>query len=249
MFGKTVRSFGLTNVATVFIVEDMRSVWRTLDREVVRDVLALVAADMVIGASFGAIAVAAGLPLWLPSALSLLVFAGGAQFLAVGVIAAGGSPIAAVFGGLLLNARHLPFGLAMGDMIGPGRLVRLVGSHLMTDESVAFAMAQRDPVRGRAAYWVTGTVLFVAWNVGTVAGAVAGTAIGDPAALGLDAAFPAALLALVLPGLRDPETRWAALLGAAIALVASPFLPPGLPLLLALGGLVAVPRQRRAVAA
>lgn len=218
--------------------------WRTLDREVVRDVLALAAADVVIGASFGAIAVSAGLPLWLPCALSLLVFAGGAQFLAVGVIAAGGSPLAAVFGGLLLNARHLPFGLAIGDLVGRGRLGRLVGSHLMTDESVAFAMAQRDQVRGRAAFWATGTVLFVVWNLGTAAGALAGTAIGDPAALGLDAAFPAALLALVLPGLKDRDTRRAALLGAAVALAASPFLPPGVPLLLALAGLVvAVPRR------
>ncbi|HEU5472868.1 MAG TPA: AzlC family ABC transporter permease [Actinophytocola sp.] len=223
----------------------MRSLWRTLDRSLVRDVLAVAAAVAAVGMSFGAIAVSAGLPAWQPVLLSVLVFAGGSQFLAVGVIAAGGAPLAAVLGGLVLNARHLPFGLAIGGTIGRGRLL---GSHLMTDESVAFALAQRDPARARTAYWTCGVALFTAWNLGTVAGVLVGSAIGDPAAFGLDAAFPAALLALVLPGLRDPATRRPALLGGAIALAASPFLPPGVPVLLALAGLVAVPRRRAVLA-
>lgn len=210
-----------------------------------RDVLAIAAAVAVIGMSFGAIAVSSGLPWWVPVALSALVFAGGAQFLAVGVVAAGGGPIAAVLGALLLNARLLPYGLAITGMIGRGRLAKLIGSHLITDETVAFAVAQPDRERGRAAFWLCGAALFTAWNVGTVAGVLAGQAIGDPEAFGLDAAFPAALLALVLPSLRGAAVLRPALLGAAIALAASPFLPPGVPLLLALAGLVAVPRKER----
>lgn len=222
----------------------MRSIWRTIDRALVRDVLAIAAAVAVIGTSFGAIAVTSGLPAWLPPALSALVFAGGAQFLAIGVLAAGGGPIAAVLGGLLLNARLLPYGLAIADRIGRGRLARLAGSHLITDETVAFAIAQSDRERSRAAYWLCGVALFVCWNLGTVAGVLAGRAIGDPDAFGLDAAFPAALLALVLPSLRGPGTVRPALLGAAIALATSPFLPPGVPLLVALAGLVAMPRRK-----
>lgn len=88
----------------------------TVDRSLVRDVAAIAAAAGVIGASFGAIAVAAGLSVWLASLMSMLVFAGGAQFMAVGVVAGGGSPVAAVLAGLLLNARHLPFGLAIADV-------------------------------------------------------------------------------------------------------------------------------------
>lgn len=216
----------------------MRSIWRTLSSTHRRDLLALVSAIAVIGASFGAIAVAAGLPWWMPSALSVLVFAGGSQFMVVGVVAAGGGMVAAVLGALVLNIRHLPFGLAIGDIMGRGWLARLVGSHLMIDESVAFAMAERDPRRARAVYWACGIAAFVMWNLGTVAGALAGQVIGDPDALGLDAAFPAALLALVLPVLRNSRTRNAALLGAAIALAATPFVPAGVPVLLALGGLV-----------
>jgi 4-azaleucine resistance transporter AzlC len=222
----------------------MRSIWRTIDQVLIRDVLAIAAAVAVIGASFGAITVTSGLPWWLAPALSMLVFAGGAQFLAVGVIAAGGGPIAAVFGALLLNSRLLPYGLAIADTIGKGWLARLIGSHLVTDETVAFAIGQPSRQRGRAAFWLCGVALYVFWNLGTIAGVLAGQAIGDPAAFGLDAAFPAALLALVLPSLRDAATARPALLGAAIALAASPFLPAGVPLLLALAALVAVPRKK-----
>lgn len=227
----------------MFIVEDVRSIWRTIDRSLLRDILALAAAVCVVGASFGTISVAAGLPWWMPTAMSVLVFAGGAQFLAVGVIAAGGSPIAAVLGGLILNVRHLPFGLAVGHVIGNGWLARLVGSHLLIDESVAFALAQRDPERSRAAYWTCGVSLFITWNVGVLAGALAGQVIGDPGAFGLDAAFPAGLLALLLPSLREQTVLRPALVGGAIALATSPFLPPGVPVLLALVGLVCVPRK------
>jgi 4-azaleucine resistance transporter AzlC len=223
----------------------MRSIWRTIDGLLVRDVLAIAAAVAVTGASFGAIAVSSGLPWWVPPVMSVLVFAGGAQFLAVGVVAAGGGLVAAVLGALVLNSRLMPYGLAIAGTMGRGRAARFIGSHLVTDETVAFAIAQPDRERGRAAFWLCGVLLYLGWILGTIAGVLAGQAIGDPSAFGLDAAFPAALLALVLPSLRDSSVIRPALLGAAIALAASPFLPPGVPLLLALGGLVVVPRKER----
>jgi 4-azaleucine resistance transporter AzlC len=217
----------------------MRSIWRTLDAALRRDLLAIVLAIAVVGVSFGAIAVSTGLPWWMPSLLSVLVFAGGSQFMVIGVVAAGGGLVAAVLGALLLNARHLPFGLAVGDIMGRGLAARLFGSHLLIDESVAFAMAQKDPARSRAVFWALGSAAFVVWNLGTLAGALAGQGISDTDAFGLDAAFPAALLALVLPSLRgNPRTRNAALLGAAVALATTPFLSAGVPVLLALAGLV-----------
>jgi 4-azaleucine resistance transporter AzlC len=212
-------------------------VW-TIDRALVRDVAALGAASAFVGVSYGAIAVAAGLPAWLVVAMSLLVFAGGAQFLAVGLISAG-NPVAAVFAGLLLNARHLPFGLAVADVVGRGFATRLVGAHLMVDESVAFALAQSDGRRRRRAYWLTGATLFVAWNTGTLAGIVLAGSVGDPDTFGLDAAFPAGLFALLMTTLREPRPRRVALIGAAVAVLATPLLPAGLPVLLALVGLVA----------
>lgn len=222
----------------------MRSFFRTpypLSTATLRDIALVCVADAIVGASFGAIGVSGGLPLWVPVVMSVVVFAGGSQFAAVGVALAGGGPFAAAATGLVLNARMLPFGFTVADVLA-GRPLwqRLLGAHLMTDESVAFTLRQQDPRARRAAYWICGIALFVVWNLAVLVGAAAGGLIGDTDALGLDAAFPAVLLALVLPSLADRDTRNAALAGAVVAVAATPFLPPGLPVLLALTGLLLV---------
>jgi predicted branched-subunit amino acid permease len=229
----------------------MRSFWRTArgrvrgDGGLLRDIGLVCLAVGIVGVSFGAIAVSGGQPAWVPLAMSPAVFAGGAQFAALYIVLGGGGPAAAVLAGLVLNARLLPFGFAVGDVLDLPWPARLAGSHLVVDESVAFALAERDPARRRAAFLTCGILLFVAWNLGTVAGVLAGKAVGNPRALGLDAASPMVLLTLVLPALREPRARRAALAGAAIALAATPFLPGGLPLLLALLGLAAAGRPGR----
>ncbi|MEE4546055.1 AzlC family ABC transporter permease [Streptomyces sp. V4-01] len=224
----------------------MRSIWRTPERDLVRDIALVCLADALVGASFGAISVGLGLPLWLPMLLSVVVFAGAAQFIFVGIVGAGGNPLAAVVAGLLVNARHVPFGFAVGDVFGSGWLRRLAGSHLMVDETVAFTLAQDEPRRRRLAYWGCGAGLFASWNAGVAAGAFGGRAVGDTDAFGLDAAFPAVLLALVLPSLAQarPAARAAAAAGAAIALAATPFVPAGVPVLLALAAVALGVRGR-----
>jgi 4-azaleucine resistance transporter AzlC len=204
-------------------------------------------ASGVIGLSFGAISVAGGLPVWVPMVMSLTVYAGAAQFSAVGVLLAGGGSLAAVTTGLLLNTRTAAFSLAVADLLGPGRAARLLGAHLVTDETVAFALAQPDPERRRAAFWISGLGLFAVWNAGVATGALAGTALGDTTVYGLDAAFPAVLVALVLPTLRkDTRLRRPAALGALLALAATPVVPAGLPVLLALTGLLLYGREEAA---
>ncbi|MFI8193012.1 AzlC family ABC transporter permease [Streptomyces sp. NPDC085946] len=229
----------------------MRSVQRTfpwagLDPGLLRDVALVCLAGGVVGVSFGAIAVAGGLPVWVPVVMSLVVYAGSAQFSAVGVLLAGGGPLAAAATGLLLNTRTAAFSLAVAGDIGRGRLTRLLGAHLVTDETVAFTLARSGPAR-RTAFWVSGLALFAVWNTGVLAGALAGDALGDTARYGLDAAFPAVLVALVLPALRgDRAVRRSALLGAAVALAVTPVVPAGVPVLLALAGLVLHGRGRAA---
>ncbi|MFJ3665796.1 AzlC family ABC transporter permease [Streptomyces sp. NPDC090106] len=218
----------------------MRTVWRTrLPADLVRDASLVWLASGIVGVSFGAIAVAGGLPVWVPVVMSLFVYAGSAQFSAVGVLLSGGGPFAAAVTGLLLNTRTVAFGLAVADVLGRGRLARLLGAHLVTDETVAFALAQSDPLRRRTAFWVSGLGLFAVWNTGVLAGALAGGALGDTARYGLDAAFPAVLVALVLPALRqDAAVRRSAVLGAGVALAVTPLVPAGVPVLLALAGLL-----------
>lgn len=237
-------SFGLTNdnlLCSFYTV--IRSIWRTPEKDLadlLRDIALVCVADALVGVSFGAIAVGLGLPLWLPMLMSVVVFAGAAQFLFIGIVGAGGNPVAALAAGLLVNVRHVPFGFAVGDVLtGTGWLRRIAGSHVMVDETVAFTLAQRTPARRRTAYWLCGAGLFTAWNLGVVAGAFGGRAVGDTDAFGLDAAFPAVLLALLLPSLDRAGNRRAALAGVAVALVTTPFLPAGLPVLLALAGVAA----------
>jgi branched chain amino acid efflux pump len=209
----------------------------------VRDALALALAVGVVGVSFGALATAAGVPMPLTIAMSLLVLAGGAQFLAVAVIAAGGSPLAAVAGGLLLNMRHLPFGLAVANVVGDRWPARVLGAHILIDESVAFTRARGRGARARRAYWTCGILLATLWNAGTVLEVLAGSTIPDPRVFGVDAAFPAALLALLLPALRRPDARRVGLAAAVLAVATTPFLAPGLPVLTGLLGLGAAGRK------
>jgi 4-azaleucine resistance transporter AzlC len=213
------------------------SIYRTLSGGTLRDIALAGLAVWFTGLSYGAIAVASGFPLWVPAAQSVLVLAGASEFLFIGIVAAGGNPIAAALGGLLVNARHLPYGLALPDVTGRGWR-RLLGSHVMNDESVVFALAQEDLPRKRAAYWACGLSMLLCWPAGAVLGALIGGVIRNTGTFGLDAMFPAVILALIGPALRDRVTLRAALIGAVIALATTPFLPVGLPVLLALGALL-----------
>ena len=198
----------------------------------------LAATSGLIAISFGVLARTSGISLAMTCVMSLVVFAGGAQFLAIATIAAGGTPLAAVIGGIVLNARHLPYGLAVAPFLRGPLWKRALSSHVVLDESTALAIAQPTPEFGRLAFYACGCMLFAAWNLGTLAGALAGGAIADPAAFGLDAAFPASMLALLAPLLRRRDVRAAALAGSLIALAATPFTGPGVPILLSAAGVL-----------
>ena len=236
----------------------MGSIRRTLERgplstAVLADIALTCLAVFFVGLSYGAIAVASGFPLWVPAVQSVLVLAGASEFLFVGIVAAGGSPFAAALAGLLVNSRHLPYGLALpagitgAEVTGRGWR-RLLGTHLMNDESVVFALAQEKLRAKRAAYWACGLGVLICWPGGAVLGALAGSAIHDTNAFGLDAMFPAVILALIVKDLRDTAVLRAALAGAAIALAAAPFLPAGLPVLLALAAVLLLVREPPALA-
>jgi len=205
----------------------------TAPRSPVAASIILGAAVGVFGVSFGVLAVASGLSVAKTCALSLLVFTGASQFAAVGVIGTGGSALAAIGSALLLAARNGAYGLVLApDIRGPWWR-RLVAAQLVLDETTAMATAQPTrPARVRA-FWATGIAVFVCWNIGTLLGALGGGVIGDPAALGLDAAFPAGFVVLMAPHVRRLEGKVAAALGAGIALVLVPLTPPGVPIIAA----------------
>jgi 4-azaleucine resistance transporter AzlC len=200
------------------------------------------------GISFGVLARAADMGVLSPIVMSLATFAGSAQFAAVSIREAGGTVAAAVTAAILLNARYGPIGVSVAPSLKGGRLSRFLHAQLVVDESWALA-ARGD---GRFDHHVlvgAGLTLYVAWVAGTAIGALSGDALGDPAALGLDAAFPALFLALLVPQLRSRESRGAAVVGAAVALALTPFAPPGVPIICASVGCLLGLRTGRARAA
>lgn len=212
-----------------------------------RDAIAIGLATGAYGISYGVLAVAAGLSVAQTCSMSLLVFTGASQFAVVGVIGAGGSVLAALAPALLLAARNGLYGLSLVPVLRGRPLSRAAQSQLIIDESTAMARAQPEPVTAHRAFLATGVSVFVFWNLGTLAGAVLGSGLGDPRALGLDAMFPAAFLALLAPQLSRPAPRIAAIYGALIAVALVPLTPVGVPILAAvLGVLPAMRAMRRA---
>lgn len=213
---------------------------------ILRSSLTLGAAVGVFGVSFGVLAASADVPVPMACAMSLFVFTGATQFAAVSVVASGGSPLSAVGSGLLLGLRHIGYGLALDRTLPRSPRRRLLAAQFLIDESTAMALAQGNPDDGRRAFWATGLSVFGFWNAGTLVGALFGSVLGDPATLGLDAVFPAAFLALLVPLVKTGDGRLAAATGALIALILVPLLAAGLPIVLAAAGAIpaAVVRQR-----
>ncbi|TDQ48484.1 AzlC family ABC transporter permease [Actinorugispora endophytica] len=205
-----------------------------LGRPPVRDGLGVGLAVGFSGLAFGTSAVTAGLSVAQACALSLLAFTGASQFALVGVVAGGGSLVAGALGALLLGGRNTLYGLRLADLLQFRGARRAAAAHGVIDETTAVALAQSGRSDARAGFTATFVTLFALWNATTLVGALATERIGDPAVFGLDAVGPAIFLALLWPRLREGgRTLAVALLGAAIALAATPFLPPGLPVLLA----------------
>ena len=213
-------------------------------KQVINASLTLGAAVGVTALSFGLAAVSAGASVWQACTLSFFTFAGASQFSAMSVVGAGGSPAAAFGGAALLAVRNFVYGLVLAGRVGrddEGRRLslgrRLVAAHFVIDETAAMTTAQSGPRLARTAFWVTALSLFITWNLGTLVGALAGSVL-DTKALGFDAAFPAAFLAMLPAHLRTSRGRAAAATGAVVCLALTPFVPVGVAILVAVVGVL-----------
>jgi len=217
---------------------------------ILRDAVSIGVATGLYAVSFGVLAVAAGCSVAQACVLSVVTFTGASQLTFVSVVAAGGGAAAALPPAILLAGRNGVYGLSLDRVLRRGAWRRAAAAQLVIDESTAMAHAQAEPAAGRRAFFATGLSVFVFWNLGTLAGALAGQGLGDPRDLGLDAIFPAVFLALLAPQLRRPGAVPVAVAGAALALTLVPLTPAGVPVTAA--ALVALPalvrRRRRAAA-
>jgi branched chain amino acid efflux pump len=190
------------------------------------------------GLSFGAVSVETHLNLAQICLLSLVLFSGASQFALVSVISGGGSLFSAVGTALLLGTRNGLYAARINALLRPKGWRRLLMAETTIDESTAMAVTEASAGYAAWAFWATALSVYVLWNLSTIVGALAGNALGSPAATGLDVAGPAAFVALLAPRLSGTRMRLAALASGAIALSTVPFVPVGAPILL--GGLLGV---------
>jgi 4-azaleucine resistance transporter AzlC len=184
------------------------------------------------GISFGLLARTAGMGWLAPIVMSATTFAGSAQFAAVSILGAGGTAAAAVVAAVLLNARYGPIGVSVAPWLEGSTWTRFLHAQMIVDESWAVAAEGGGRFDPRMLVGA-GLTIYAAWIAGTAVGVLGSQVLGDPARLGLDAAFPALFLALLVPQIRDRRALLAAVLGAAIALALTPVAPAGVPIVAA----------------
>ena len=204
---------------------------RTRLRDGARAVAPLSVGALAFGVSFGVLAEAAGMGVVAPLVMSATTFAGSAQFAAASILDDGGGALAAVTAAVLLNARYAALAVTVAPVFHGPRWLRIAQSQLIVDES--WAVAGRDGRYDANILFGAGLLLYAAWVGGTAVGVAAGDVLGDPERLGLDAAFPALFLALLVQYVKSRAAAVAAVAGGAIALALIPLVPAGVPIIAA----------------
>ena len=185
------------------------------------------------GTAFGAASIAAGFSVLQTCLLSLLAFSGASQFAVVGVMGAGGTAIAGIATASLLGVRNMLYGLRMAPLLRVSGLRKVIAAQVTIDESTGVALSQEKlgTEAMKQGFWLTGFGVYFFWNIFTLLGALGAKAMGNPSAWGLDAAVPAAFLGLVWPRLTNKLERALAVCALVLAVLLSPVLSAGLPII------------------
>jgi 4-azaleucine resistance transporter AzlC len=193
---------------------------RRLRRRLAIESLGISLSAGAFGLVYGLAARNGGFSLVETMAMSVFVIAGAAQFAAVGLVAHAVPWPAIVLLTALLNARHLLYSAALAPWVaGRRRLERAAMAQVLTDETFALSVAHFQRV-GRAdipGYWIAAGFVVLPFIAATAIGVVSGQAIPDPATLGLDIVFPAAMAGLGVALVHGRRELVAAVVGAAVA--------------------------------
>jgi predicted branched-subunit amino acid permease len=185
------------------------------------------------GTAFGAASIAAGFSVLQTCLLSLLAFSGASQFAVVGVMGAGGTAIAGIATASLLGVRNMLYALRMAPLLRVSGFKKVIAAQVTIDESTGVALSQEKlgTEAMKQGFWLTGFGVYIFWNIFTLLGALGAKAMGNPSAWGLDAAVPAAFLGLLWPRLTNKLERGLAVSALVLAVLLSPVLSAGLPII------------------
>ncbi len=194
----------------------------------------------VVGVTVAALVVTEDTEPWVAILAAGVVFSATAELAFVAVVAGGGSTAAGVLSGWLVSTRFGLLSITLARALGPGLPARwrALAAFVVIDPNAAVAAAEPGPGDARRSYGVLSFWMAAGYLVGSVAGALLGSRIGDPATVGLDAVFPAVLVAVSAPAWRRREGLVAATIGFAVTLATVELTPGGVPVLLSLTGAV-----------
>lgn len=201
--------------------------WKTEFWAGLKTIAPIIVAAMPIGLVFGAVAASKGLSPLEATLMSAMVFAGGSQFVAMDIWTHPASWTALGFAALLVNIRHVLMGASLGrKMQAFSPLQKYFGVLLMADENWAMSEARAQKTVLTPAYYAGLALLFYCnWVVCSLVGALLGAFLGDPAAIGLDFAFPAVFIVLVMGFWKGPATGMVLIASAAASILVHHFVP------------------------
>ena len=209
-----------------------------------RDVLPLILGALPFGIIFGTLAISSGLSVGATVALSALVFAGSAQFIAVGMIAAGSGWPLIVFTTFIVNLRHLLYAIALLPHVQHlSRRWKLMLGFFLTDESFVIAIRRYEPPgyldtqSGASPYkhWYylgAALTMYISWQICTWVGVTVGQVIPNASEWGLDFAMSATFIGMVIPYIKTRPMGMAITVAGVVAVLAYP-LPHKLGLVIA----------------
>jgi 4-azaleucine resistance transporter AzlC len=188
-------------------------------RDAVVDIAPALLAGIPMGLLYGALAVAKGMSPLEVLLMSSLVFAGGAQFAALGIWQYPLPILALLISTVLINARHVLMSVSLAPKLARlGPIQRLLGLGLMADEN--WALSERRAVHQplTPSYYLGMAVLFWAnWVLWSFAGALLGPTLGDPNRFGADFAFVAIFIGLIVALSKGRRSSLAVVLASAAA--------------------------------
>lgn len=200
------------------------------------DFAAIAVTFFSLGVTLQVVLIDRGTSVWRAFAASAVIFSATSQFAYLAVRDAGGSDWAAIAAGTIVATRFGILAMTLIPRLPAGRLRRTAAAVNAFDPNVAMGIQQPTAPEVEREFWRTTAAMMLGWFVGIAVGTFLGNVLGDVDRLGLDAVFPAALLAIVGNLLRTREGLTAAVAGGLICLVLLPLAPAGVPIILSVLG-------------